>query len=133
MPITETFSPLALDEVGIATLIATFYDRVRADEELGPVFARAIPEGHWPEHLGHMNAFWSSVMLSTGRYHGKPVQMHAKHLDVLTPGMFTRWLELWTQITHELFAPDQAAVFVAKATQIATSLKFALFQSNAAY
>jgi hemoglobin len=127
----ETCSPEALDEVGIATLIATFYTRVRADEVLGPVFTRAIPEGHWAEHLGHMCAFWSSVMLSSGRYHGKPVQMHAKHLDVLTPAMFTCWLELWTEVTHELFPPAQAGVFVHKATQIASSLKFALFDSGA--
>jgi hemoglobin len=79
-----------------------------------------------------MSAFWSSVMLSSGRYHGKPVQMHAKHLDVLTPAMFTRWLELWTQTTHALFAPEHAKVFVHKASQIATSLKFALFDSNTA-
>ncbi|MCZ8093464.1 MAG: group III truncated hemoglobin, partial [Acidovorax sp.] len=87
MLIAETCPPLALDEAGISTLIATFYARVREDESLGTVFARAIPEGHWAEHFGHMNAFWSSVMLSSGRYHGKPVQMHAKHLDVLTPAM----------------------------------------------
>lgn len=130
MLIAETCPPLALDEAGISTLIATFYARVREDESLGPVFARAIPEGHWAQHLGHMNAFWSSVMLSSGRYHGKPVQMHAKHLDVLTPAMFTRWLELWTLTTHALFAPEQAKVFVHKASQIATSLQFALFDSN---
>jgi len=132
MPIAETCPPLALNEAGISTLITTFYARVREDESLGPVFARAIPEGHWAEHLGHMNAFWSSVMLSSGRYHGKPVQMHAKHQDVLTLAMFTRWLELWTQTTHELFSPEQARLFVHKARQIATSLQFALFESNTA-
>ena len=98
-------------------------------------FAPCLHAQH-PKDIGQSTsttAFWSSVMLSSARYHGKPVQMHAKHLDVLTPGMFTRWLELWTQITHELFAPEQAAVFVHKATQIATSLKFALFEFNAAH
>ncbi len=70
-------------------------------------------------------------MLGSGRYHGKPVQMHAQHLDVLTPAMFTRWLELWTQTTHALFAPAQADLFVHKAGHIASSLTHALFESNA--
>ncbi len=110
MRMAETRPPQALNEAGISNLIATFYDRVRADESLAPVFARAIPEGHWAGHLGHMSAFWSSVMQSSGRYHGKPVQMHAKHLDALIPAMFTRWLELWAQTAHALFPPEQATL-----------------------
>ncbi len=67
------------------TLIAIFCVRVRADEQLDPASARAIPEEHWAEYLGHVSPFWSSVMLSSGRHHGKPVQIQAKNLDVLTP------------------------------------------------
>jgi hemoglobin len=131
MLLAQTLLPPPVDEAGITTLVAAFYARVRADELLGPVFARAVPEALWAEHLGQMNAFWSSVVLASGRYHGKPVQVHAQHLDVLTPAMFTRWLALWTQTSHALFPPAQAEVFVHKATLIANTLQTALFGANA--
>ena len=127
MQIAETSPSAALNEAGIATLVATFYARVRSDDLLEPVFARAIPEAHWAHHFSQMRAFWSSVVLSSGRYQGKPVQMHARHLDVLTPAMFHRWLDLWTRTAQDLFSPVQAELFVLKANQIATSLQFALF------
>ena len=130
MLITETYQPKTINIFDISTLITTFYARVRADQVLGPVFMRTVPESHWAKHLDHISTFWSSVMLSTGNYHGKPVQMHAKHLDAITPIMFTRWLELWTLTTQELFTPSQANLFIHKATQIANSLQFALFESR---
>ena len=40
---------------------------------------------------------------------------------------FERWLALWRETAAELFAPDLAAQFAAKAGRIAESLKLALF------
>ena len=64
-----------VSEDGIRQLVDTFYVKVRADPELAPIFARAIP-GDWQPHLTKMYAFWSSVMLTTGRYKGNPVVKH---------------------------------------------------------
>jgi truncated hemoglobin YjbI len=47
-------------------LVQRFYDRVRVDEVLGPIFATRIKD--WEPHLERMWAFWSSVALMTGRY-----------------------------------------------------------------
>jgi hemoglobin len=74
-----------------------------------------------------MADFWSSVMLTSGRYHGNPVAAHLKHRDAITPGLFERWLALWTQTASEILpAPDAQAV-IAKAQRIAESLQLALF------
>ena len=118
-------SGLAIDEAGLRQLVAAFYGRVRADAELGPIFNDAIDD--WPEHLDKLAAFWSSVMLTSGRYKGQPVPAHMKHGGRITPALFDRWLGLWKQTTDELMAPDAAAALQAKAARIAESLQLALF------
>src|SRR3954449_5048260 len=73
-----------------------------------------------------MYAFWSSVMLTSGRYNGNPV---AKHLAVegIKFELFERWLTLFDETCGELFDERLAAEFSAKAARIAESLKLALF------
>lgn len=114
---------LTLDEAALKQLVYAFYARVRADEVLGPIFNPAI--GDWDEHLEKLTAFWSSVMLSSGRYKGQPVPAHLKHRDHMIPENFDRWLGLWREITGELMQPDVAAQLQAKAERIAESLQLA--------
>lgn len=112
-----------IDEAAIARLVDTFYARARADTQLGPVFTAAVED--WPEHMATLKAFWSSVMLRSGRYKGNPFAVH-KAL-ALQPELFSVWLGLWRATTREVFTPDAAALFDQKALQIAQSLKAGLF------
>ena len=114
-----------VSEEDICGLVDAFYAKVRLDPELGPIFAHAIP-GDWQPHLNKMYAFWSSVMLTSGRYKGNPV---AKHLAVegITLQLFERWLALFDETCAELFDDRLRAEFNAKAARIAESLKLALF------
>jgi len=114
-----------IDEHGLERLVASFYARVRADDELGPIFNDAIAD--WPEHLDKLTAFWSSVMLTTGRYKGQPLPAHRRHVARITPELFDRWLALWKATTDELMAPAAAAALQAKAARIAENLQRALF------
>lgn len=114
-----------IDEKGLELLVERFYARVREDAELGPIFNDAIDD--WPEHLQKLTAFWSSVMLTSGRYKGQPMPAHLKHRDRITPELFGRWLALWNQTTDELMEPGAAAALQAKAARIAESLQLALF------
>ena len=109
----------------MASLIPRFYARVRDDKLIGPVFDAAI--GDWDHHLEKLVDFWSSVMLTSGRYKGNPVAAHLKHLATITPPMFDRWLALWTQVTTETLPPGDAAALQDKAARIAESLKLALY------
>ena len=114
-----------VSEDGIRQLVDAFYVKVRADAELAPIFARAIP-GDWQPHLTKMYAFWSSVMLTTGRYKGNPV---ARHLIIpdMKPSLFERWLALFDATCREQFDEATSEAFRLKAERIAESLKLALF------
>jgi hemoglobin len=102
--------------------VHSFYDRVRADPLLGPVFAARIAD--WPPHLAHMCAFWSSVVLMTGRYHGRPMQAHAQlPVDV---HHFDRWLVLFEETAQDVCPPAAAALFIEKAQMIAQSLELGI-------
>jgi hemoglobin len=114
-----------IDDPALAVLVDTFYARVRADDMIGALFNDAIHD--WPEHLAKLAAFWSSVMLTSGRYKGQPVPAHAKHGARIDPAMFERWLSLWAKTTDELFEADSAGALQDRANRIAESLQLALF------
>jgi len=106
-------------------LVDRFYAKVREDTVLGPVFNRAIDD--WPDHLEKLSAFWSSVMLTTGRYKGNPMAAHLKHVHAIVPAMFERWLQLWRETAREILSDAGAAGVIAKAERIAESLQLGLF------
>jgi hemoglobin len=115
-----------ITEQSIERLVDEFYRRVRLDPTLSPIFARAIASGEWGPHLSTMQKFWSSVMLTSGRYKGNPVAKHLK-LDGIEPPLLDHWLGLFAQTCRELFTDDVANEFIVKAQRIAESLKLALF------
>lgn len=116
---------LAIDESSLRQLVSAFYERVRADAALGPIFNDAIHD--WPGHLEQLTAFWSSVMLSSGRYKGQPVPAHLRHRNRITPELFQHWLALWGETADAMMSPGAAAALKGKAARIAESLQLALF------
>lgn len=113
-----------ISEEALGRQVERFYGKVRADALLGPVFEPAI--GDWPEHLEQLRAFWSSVMLTSGRYKGRPLPAHLRHAEALTAERFARWLALWAETAEELFLPEPAQALRAKAERIAASLSEAV-------
>jgi hemoglobin len=114
-----------IDEQTIKALVHAFYGRVRADDQIGPIFQRVIGQD-WDVHLAKMCDFWSSVILLTGRYKGQPMVAHVR-LKMIRPEHFARWLELFRQTANELCAPDIAALFISRAENIARSLQLGMF------
>ncbi|HEX3881265.1 MAG TPA: group III truncated hemoglobin [Stellaceae bacterium] len=119
----------SITEPGIAALVTRFYGKARLDPTIGPLFNAVVED--WDEHFAKLADFWSSVMLTTGRYKGNPMAAHLKHK--IEPEFFTRWLELWHETTGEVFGPEIAAQFGFKAERIAESLKLALFYRPGAF
>lgn len=115
-----------LSEDKIVELVDAFYAKVRRHEILGPVFAEAIAPDAWPAHLAKMVDFWSSVMLTSGRYKGDPLAAHAR-VEALEAPMFAPWLALFRATAEEIFPPVIAAIFRDKSERIAESLKLGLF------
>ena len=112
-------------EVELQRLVDRFYAKVRQDELIGPLFNAAI--GDWPEHLEKLGAFWSSVMLTSGRYKGNPMAAHIRHAAAIEPVMFDRWLDLWRETAAEVLEAGHANAVIAKAERIAESFKLGLW------
>lgn len=108
----------------IKELVDCFYSRVRHDELLGPVFARAIGN-NWEEHLAKMSDFWSTVLLASRRYKGHPMQVHIA-LPRLNRDHFDRWLTLWRSTSCELLGEADAQLFISKAEFIGERLLAAI-------
>lgn len=117
----EIAAATGLSDAGIAALLRDFYARAREDDLLGPVFARVT---HWDEHLARVTDFWSSVALMTGRYHGQPMRAHFGL--GLTPEHFQRWLALFASTVGEHCTEAGAALLVARARTIASSLEMGI-------
>lgn len=86
-------------EEEISTLVYSFYDRVRADDTLGPIFDTHITD--WDTHLKKMVSFWSSLMRGTGTYNGTPMPKHIALPD-LSAELFQQWLALFHETTQTL-------------------------------
>ncbi len=83
----------------VRQLVHRFYDRVRADPELGPIFEAHVRD--WTPHLATMVDFWSSALRGTARFRGAPMPKHMA-IPGLTSELFGRWLELFRQTTATL-------------------------------
>jgi len=117
----EIIARTGIDAAMIRRLVHGFYDKVRADPILSPIFAAHIPDARWPAHLERMCAFWSSVALVNGAYQGRPMQAH-QPLDVQASD-FDRWLMLFRTTAQELTPPAAARHFIERAERIAKSLE----------
>lgn len=122
----EIMERTGINEAMIERLVRGFYAKVREDAVLGPVFESRIKD--WEPHLAQMCAFWSSVALMTGRYHGAPM---AKHLPLpVDGGHFDRWLALFEETAHEICPGEAEAHFVERARRIAQSLELGIAGSH---
>jgi hemoglobin len=111
-------------EQDIARLVPEFYARIRRDPLLGPIFGTAIVD--WPLHVTKLQAFWSSVMLTSGRYKGQPMVAHVRHEQQMSKEAFARWLAIWTETSRELLSEEAASAFQDRAARIAESLQLGI-------
>ena len=115
-----------IDDAMIRRLVHAFYARVRTDDLIGPIFNERIRD--WTPHLAQMCAFWSSVALMTGAYHGQPMR---KHLPLpVDAHHFDRWLALFAETAHEVCPPAAAEHFIERAQRIAESLEMGIASAN---
>jgi hemoglobin len=108
-----------ITEAEISNLVETFYAKVRLDPDIGPIFNAIV--GDWPHHLATLKDFWSTVLLTTGRYKGDPMMTHLQL--PLDPDHFSRWLNLFAETANEVLPPQHAAIVIAKSQRIAQNFK----------
>lgn len=117
--------PAGLDEAMVRAVVDDFYSKARLDPVIGPVFNSAIADDEWPEHLALIADFWSSMLLGTRRYAGRPMPKHMA-LPGLTDVHFLRWLSLFRDTVDHLCPPAVAALFIDRAERVAHSFRIGL-------
>lgn len=91
----------------ILFLVHTFYDKIRKDNLLGPIFNSHIIDEKWPEHLDKLTDFWETNLFGVPKFKGNPTQKHLnvdRNLNYKTDQThFGQWLNLWFQTIDEHF------------------------------
>lgn len=123
------FEP-GLDEAAVRRLVHQFYGRIRNDALLGPVFGGRIAEDAWPTHLAKMCDFWSSVLMKSGRYDGRPLPPHLALGPDAGEAHFARWLALFRPTALEVLPPAAAQQAIAHAERMAHSFRLAIAFHN---
>ncbi|UOQ51150.1 group III truncated hemoglobin [Hymenobacter cellulosivorans] len=121
------FRPDIHSEADVQRLVDTFYQKVNQDELLDPVF-NGFAHVDWQRHLPIMYDFWSSLLLGTSRYAGRPFP---KHIPLPVDAThFTRWMQLFEATVDELFAGPVADIAKERAVNIATMFEYRLRKRN---
>ena len=111
----------------IRHLVACFYDRVRRDPRLGPIFHNHVgqDDAAWAPHLAKIEDFWANVMLKERSYDGNPMQVHMAIAEIRTSD-FDIWLGLFHRVAREELSPGKADAFIELSSRIGRSLSMGL-------
>lgn len=116
----------------IARLVRLFYDRIRRDGVLGPIFTTMVSD--WDHHLEVLTNFWESQLFLKRSYYGNPLAIHQqvdeKMHHGITPEHFGLWLNLWFQTLDELFSGEMAAIAKNRAQKMSTMLYLKIFENR---
>ena len=88
----------------IKLLVDSFYEKVKMNNLLAPVFNEKIQD--WPAHQEKMYRFWQTVLLGEHTYFGSPFPPHAQ-LPV-EHEHFQTWMTLFMDTIEELFTGEKA-------------------------
>lgn len=115
----------------IKELVDRFYDKVRKDALLSPIFSARIGD-RWPQHLEKMYTFWQTVLLNEHTYYGSPFAAHAR-LPV-DKEHFEQWLALFYETLDEDFSGLQAEEAKWRAAKMADMFRYkiAYYRDNSA-
>jgi hemoglobin len=115
----------------IEIVVNAFYEKVKTDDILGPVFNVLIPV-NWTTHLPVMYEFWENIIFYTGSYTGNPMTLH-KYIQKkisISVDQFDRWIQLFNQTTDELFEGKNADLAKQRAAGIAAVMKQKIFTEH---
>lgn len=115
----------------IELLVRTFYERVKADLLIGPIFTKII-KIDWEKHFPVMFDFWENTLFYTGSYSGNPMKSHQRlhRLFPLSEEHFQRWVLLFSSVVDELFEGEKALLAKQRAISISTIMKTKILYQN---
>ncbi|OYU96428.1 MAG: globin [Bacteroidetes bacterium B1(2017)] len=116
-----------LSKSDIKLMVDTFYDKVKVDDLLGPIFHQVIGN-NWEPHLLKMYTFWESLLFHNPVYNGTP---YPKHADLPIKTLhFERWLLLFNANLDSLFEGPIANDAKKKGDNIAQVFMAKMFTPN---
>jgi hemoglobin len=109
----------------IERLVNRFYERVRGDELLGPIFDD-VAHTDWVRHLPKMYDFWEGVLFGVAGFRGNPLAVHRDLARRVPLGgrEFGRWLDLFHESVDTLFSGPCAESAKARASRIAAVMQY---------
>ena len=110
----------------IKIFVNSFYDEVRNDEIIGPVFNDKIPNERWPVHLERMYSFWNTVLFGAADYRGNPFSKHSQL--PIGDEHFDRWLTILKSTLDKKFSGAKANEIKERAYKMSL-----MFRSKLAY
>lgn len=119
----------------IDRLIRVFYNKVRVDALLAPIFNTIISrEELWEHHFIKLVDFWEAGLFQNIIYDGRPISLHL-FVDHNTGRKikqvhFDRWLELWNETIDELFEGQIADSAKRKAHKMGTKFHDKIIRSR---
>lgn len=116
----------------INLLVKTFYEKVREDKVLGPIFNSIISD--WESHFVVLTDFWETQLFLKRKYYGNPVVVH-QEVDVkmnnsITSEHFGLWLNLWFETIDALFEGETAWIAKNRAQKMSTMLFLKIFENR---
>lgn len=114
----------------VKRLVVAFYEKVRKDITLGPIFNQLISD--WQRHFELLTDFWETQLFLKRKYHGNPVLAHqevdTKINNSVTSKHFGLWLNLWFETIDEHHEGETAWIAKNRAKKMSTMLFLKIFE-----
>lgn len=118
----------------VRLLVHAFYDKIRVDDLLGPIFNAHIEDVQWPEHLSKLTDFWETNLFGVAKFKGSPTQ---KHINVdkslgykIDQTHFGRWIQLWLETIDERYEGELADKAKNAARKMSTGQFISIWQQR---
>src|SRR6478672_498042 len=107
-----------LRETLIRSVVLSFYNKIRKDALLGPIFEAAIVDD-WDHHVERIILFWLTATGIRQGYEGRTfMPAHLRHSSIRVDQL-PRWLELFRLTADEHCSSDAARALVDIAERMA--------------
>ncbi|OYX79389.1 MAG: globin, partial [Flavobacteriales bacterium 32-34-25] len=117
----------------ISILVHQFYDKIRADTEIGFYFNTMITD--WDAHLEKLTDFWEMNLFGGKIYKGNPLEAHNKvdeHFNgKISANEFGIWLNLWFATLEESFEGENVEILKRRARKMGTFLMVSIYENRA--
>lgn len=109
----------------IRDVVFKFYEKIRNDAVLGPIFADAI--GHdWDSHIERVILFWMTATRLERGYNGRNfMPAHLRHRSIRADHI-PRWLALFRDTATEHCSSEGASVLIDIAERMAETLEIGI-------